>query len=76
MGKTMLHARVDDSLHAWIKKEFPHGFIQIFVEDCFVHLRTLVDEGRMPAPSEYARRATINVVADIIKTQIESGEEE
>jgi len=65
MSKTMLHARVDSDLHSWIKEEFPYGFIQIFVESCFEHLRTMIEEGRIPAPSEYARRAAIEAVADI-----------
>ena len=75
MAKVILHARIDDDLHSWIKEEFPHGFIQVFVEQAFVNLRILVEEGRMPAPSEYARRASIETVAKLVKNQIESERE-
>lgn len=71
MAKTMLHARIDSELHEWLKNEFPHGFIQTFMEECVINLRTIIEEGRMPAPKEYSRRATIHSVASILQNQSE-----
>ena len=73
MDKTLLRARIDPDLHEWIRKEFPHGFIQTFMEECFLNLREMIEEGRMPAPSEYSRRASIHAVSNLTRPQ--SGKE-
>lgn len=75
MAKTMLHARIDSELHEWLKNEFPHGFIQTFVEECVENLRIMIEEGRIPAPREYSRRAAIHSVASLVQTQSEKEED-
>ena len=70
-----VHVRLDAELHDWIKKEFPHGFIQLFFNECAENLRIMVEEGRMPAPSEYARRAAIDTVATFTRPQTEEEDE-
>jgi hypothetical protein len=73
--KSLLRARIDPSLHEWIKKEFPHGFVQAFMEECFLNLREMIEEGRMPAPSEYSRRAAIFAVSTLARQQTEKEKE-
>ena len=63
--------RLDDDLHEWLKAEFPHGFMQSFLEECIVNLRTIIEEGRIPPPSEYSRRATIETIASLTRPESE-----
>ena len=74
--KILLRARIDSDLHEWLKSEFPHGFIQSFVEECIVNLRMIIEEGRMPAPSEYSRRSTIHAVDHLLRHQTEKERDE
>ena len=60
-------ARLPQELAQWVDKEFPHGFKQTFIEQCFTSLRTIMTTGKLPPPSEYARQASVEALTELAK---------
>ncbi len=58
-------ARLPKELADWVNDEFPHGFKQAFIQQCFLSLRHVMTEGEMPPPSEYARRASVDAMVEM-----------
>lgn len=55
-------ARLPKDLADWVNGEFPHGFKQSFIVQCFLSLRHVLVEGELPPPSEYARTASMDAI--------------
>lgn len=55
-------ARLPKDLADWVNDEFPHGFKQSFIVQCFLSLRHVLVEGELPPPSEYARAASMDAI--------------
>ena len=60
-------ARLPEDLAEWVNDEFPHGFKQTFILQCFLSLRHVMTEGELPPPSEYARAASIEAMTQMAK---------
>lgn len=58
-------ARLPKDLVDWVNAEFPHGFKQTFVAQCFLSLRHILTEGELPPPSEYARAASVDAIISL-----------
>ena len=59
--------RLPTELADWIDENFPHGFKQTFVLQCFLSLRHVMTEGELPPHSEYARAASIDAMSTLAK---------
>ncbi len=64
---TIVSARLPKDLAEWVTDEFPHGFKQTFILQCFRSLRYVMTEGEMPPQSDYARLASIEAIKDLAK---------
>lgn len=58
-------ARLPADLVEWVNDEFPHGFKQSFILQCFLSLRHVLVEGELPPPSEYARAASMEAIIEL-----------
>lgn len=61
-SKVRVVARIDQDLSDFLDSEFPRGFRQTYIEQCLKNLRLMIEEGKLPPPSEYARQGTIESV--------------
>lgn len=59
--------RIPKELAAWVNEEFPKGFKQTFVLQCFLSLRHVMTEGELPPHSEYARLSSIDAITEMAK---------
>lgn len=59
--------RLPADLAEWVDDEFPHGFRQAFILQCFQSLRYVMTEGELPPHNEYARAASIDAVQQLVK---------
>lgn len=64
---TVVTARLPKDLADWINAEFPHGFKQTFIQQCFLSLRYVMTEGELPPASEYARLASLEAMVELAK---------
>ena len=55
-------ARLPKELGDWVNEEFPRGFKQQFMHQCFHNLRHVLTRGELPPQSEYARAASIQSI--------------
>ncbi len=62
--------RIPAELADWLDIEFPHGFKQTFILQCFLSLRHVMTEGSLPPHSEYARVASVDALAVLAKGQL------
>lgn len=58
--------RLPVDLAEWVDKEFPHGFRQAFVLQCFQSLRYVMTEGELPPHNEYARAASLDALQQLV----------
>lgn len=58
-------ARLPSDLVEWVNTEFPHGFKQTFVLQCFENLKKVIGDGELPPPSEYARLSALGAIQSI-----------
>jgi len=67
MSDNILHvqAKLPKEVGEWVKDNFPHGFNQEFIESCYVNLKRIMETGKLPPPSEYARQATIQALGEM-----------
>jgi len=72
MRRVLVQARIDADLNDWVNDQFGRGFKQRFVEGCFKSLNIMIAEGRMPTPSDYARKATADTAVKIAKAQTQT----
>lgn len=63
----LVSARLPRELGEWVNAEFPHGFKQTFIVQCFLSLRHVMTEGELPPPSDYARLASIEAMTEMAK---------
>jgi hypothetical protein len=64
---SLISARIPKDLADWVTNEFPHGFKQQFIQQCFLSLRHLIIEGELPPPSDYARLASVEAIIEMNK---------
>jgi hypothetical protein len=64
MASNYIQAKLDDDLWQWVDDTLQHGQKQAFIVSCFENLRTLMTEGTLPPPSEFARLSTAATVLD------------
>lgn len=57
--------RLPTELADWVDNEFPHGFKQTFVLQCFLSLRHVMTEGEVPPHSVFARTATVDALSEL-----------
>lgn len=57
--------RLPVELANWVDSEFPKGFKQTFVLQCFLSLRYVLTEGEVPPFNEYARAASIDALSTL-----------
>lgn len=60
-------ARLPRELGDWVNSEFPRGFKQTFVHQCFSSLHHVLTTGELPPQSEYARAASLKAIERIAK---------
>ena len=58
--------RIDDSLHDWIKSEFPHGFLQTFLEQCILNLESLIDHQILPPLTDYSKFSSVGAIMRLV----------
>jgi hypothetical protein len=61
--EALVQARIPQDLNEWIGENFPHGFRQVFILQCFTNLRSLIENGGLPPQSEYSRQATVAAIS-------------
>lgn len=71
--KILIQTWVDRELADWVQENFDRGFRSQYLSLCLQNLRMLVEEGKMPPPSEYARVSSMVTVAEIIEAGSDSG---
>lgn len=57
-----IQAALPDDLGRWVDSTLNHGQKGAFIIECFENLRSLMTQGTLPPPSEYARQATLTTV--------------
>lgn len=57
--------RLPTELADWVDDEFPHGFKQTFVLQCFRSLQYIMTEGEVPPHSIFARAASVDALSEL-----------
>jgi hypothetical protein len=60
-----IQAQLPGDLAEWVDETLEHGQKGAFIISCFENLRTLMTDGALPPPSEYARLATIVTITQM-----------
>lgn len=66
--------RLPIELAKWIDSEFPKGFKQTFILQCFLSLRYVMTEGEVPPFNEYARAASIDALSTMSNVGVQDGQ--